>query len=93
LPVGTALGDNLHGADFTTTNRDAAYDLAELNREQTFGGIGTTKARDVPRIDLIGFDRARPRSRISFGGHRRRSGFSSSSITGFRKNRSTKPSP
>ena len=56
MPVGTALGDNLHGADFTTTNRDATYDLAELNREQAFGGIGTTKARDVPRINLIGFD-------------------------------------
>ncbi len=35
---------------------DAAYGLAELNKETTFGGLGTTKARDVPLIDLSGFD-------------------------------------
>src|SRR5271170_7577743 len=35
---------------------NATYDLAELNKEQTLGGIGATKARDVPRIDLSGFE-------------------------------------
>ena len=39
-----------------TTGKDAAYDLVELNKEQTLGGIGTTKARDVPRIDMSGFE-------------------------------------
>jgi non-haem dioxygenase in morphine synthesis N-terminal len=39
-----------------TASGDAAYDLAELNKEQTFGGIGTIEARDVPRIDMSGFD-------------------------------------
>ena len=39
-----------------TESGDAAYDLAELNKEQTFGGIGTIEARDVPRIDMSGFD-------------------------------------
>jgi isopenicillin N synthase-like dioxygenase len=38
------------------TMTDAAYGLAELNKETTFGGIGTTKARDVPLIDLSDFD-------------------------------------
>ncbi|MBB5692839.1 isopenicillin N synthase family dioxygenase [Muricoccus pecuniae] len=31
------------------------YALRELNREKTFGGMGTTKARNVPRIDLSNF--------------------------------------
>jgi len=35
----------------------ATYDLPELNLETTFGGIGTTKHRDVPRIDLSDFER------------------------------------
>ena len=39
-----------------TTGSNATFDLAELNKEQTFGGIGTTKARDVPRIDMSGFE-------------------------------------
>ena len=39
-----------------TTGNDAAYDLVELNKEQTLGGVGTTKARDVPRIDMSGFE-------------------------------------
>ncbi|MCB1424889.1 MAG: 2-oxoglutarate and iron-dependent oxygenase domain-containing protein [Zhengella sp.] len=33
------------------------YSLAELNREATIGGMGTTVARDVPRIDLSDFAR------------------------------------
>lgn len=32
------------------------YGLAELNLEKTFGGIGGTKAREVPRIDLSRFE-------------------------------------
>ena len=32
------------------------YDLPELNLETTFGGIGKTKHRDVPRIDLGNFE-------------------------------------
>ena len=39
-----------------TTSNNAAYGLAELNKEQNFGGIGATKARDVPRIDMSGFE-------------------------------------
>ncbi len=35
----------------------ATYDLPELNLETTFGGVGTTKQRDVPRIDLGNFEK------------------------------------
>ncbi len=31
------------------------YSLAELNKEATIGGMGTTVARDVPKIDLSDF--------------------------------------
>ena len=34
----------------------ATYDLPELNLETTFGGIGKTKQRDVPRIDMSDFE-------------------------------------
>jgi isopenicillin N synthase-like dioxygenase len=34
----------------------AAYGLAELNQEKTFGGIGGLKDRDVPRIDLSQYE-------------------------------------
>lgn len=34
----------------------AAYGLDELKKEQTFGGIGATKARFVPRIDMRNFE-------------------------------------
>ena len=39
---------------------NTAYGLAELKKEQTLGGIGETKARDVPRIDMSGFDKRKP---------------------------------
>jgi isopenicillin N synthase-like dioxygenase len=39
-----------------TTQSDAAYALDELKKEQTFGGIGKNKVRDVPRIDMSGFE-------------------------------------
>ena len=39
-----------------TTNGNSAYALDELNKERTLGGIGATKARDVPRIDLGDFE-------------------------------------
>ncbi len=32
------------------------YDLDELNKEKTFGGMGRTKEREVPRIDLSDFE-------------------------------------
>lgn len=35
---------------------DTSYALAELNKEKTFGGIGATKARAVPRIDMSDFE-------------------------------------
>jgi isopenicillin N synthase-like dioxygenase len=38
------------------TRGNAAYALEELNKEQTFGGMGTTKARDVRRIDMSNFE-------------------------------------
>jgi isopenicillin N synthase-like dioxygenase len=40
-----------------TTQSNAAYGLAELKKELTFGGIGATKARDIPRIDISDFDK------------------------------------
>jgi isopenicillin N synthase-like dioxygenase len=39
------------------TNSNATHALDELNKEQTFGGLGHTKVRDVPRIDMSNFDR------------------------------------
>jgi isopenicillin N synthase-like dioxygenase len=39
-----------------TNHSDAVFDLAELKKEQTFGGVGAIKVRDVPRIDLIAFE-------------------------------------
>lgn len=39
-----------------TSLSNGNYGLAELNQEKTFGGIGGTKARDVPRIDLRNFE-------------------------------------
>ena len=36
------------------------YALEELNRERAFGGEGTTKARDVPVIDMSDFERRKP---------------------------------
>ncbi len=38
------------------TTSNTSYGLAELNLEKTFGGIGKTKMRDVPRIDLSRFE-------------------------------------
>ncbi len=38
-----------------TTPGNSAYSLAELAKEQTLGGVGAPKARDVPRIDMSGF--------------------------------------
>jgi isopenicillin N synthase-like dioxygenase len=35
---------------------NAAYGLAELNKETTFGGLGTTRTREVPVIDLGDFE-------------------------------------
>jgi isopenicillin N synthase-like dioxygenase len=39
----------------TAMNTNAAYGLAELNKEKSFGGVGGTKLRDVPRIDMSNF--------------------------------------
>jgi isopenicillin N synthase-like dioxygenase len=39
-----------------TTRSNAAFDLVELRKEQTFGGIGATKARNIPRIDMSNFE-------------------------------------
>jgi isopenicillin N synthase-like dioxygenase len=40
---------------FMNTPSNAAYALDELNKESTFRGMGTTKAREVPRIDMSNF--------------------------------------
>ncbi len=37
-------------------NANAAYGLAELNKETTFDGMGTVKAREVPLIDMSDFE-------------------------------------
>jgi isopenicillin N synthase-like dioxygenase len=39
-----------------TAHNNADPGLAELQKERTFGGVGATKARDVPRIDLSDFE-------------------------------------
>ncbi len=38
------------------TQSSAAYGLAELNKEATIGAMGTTKVRDVPRIDMSHYE-------------------------------------
>ena len=38
-----------------TAHNNADPGLAELRKERTLGGIGATKSRDVPRIDLSDF--------------------------------------
>ncbi|TPG57145.1 isopenicillin N synthase family oxygenase [Roseomonas nepalensis] len=37
------------------SSTERGYGLEELNRETTFGGLGTTKERAVPRIDMSDF--------------------------------------
>lgn len=39
-----------------TNHGSAAYALDELNQETTFGGVGGTKHRDIPRIDMSRFE-------------------------------------
>ncbi len=39
-----------------TVTAKATYDLPELNLESTFGGVGKTKQRDVPQIDMSDFE-------------------------------------
>ena len=39
-----------------TAHNNADPGLAELQKERTFGGMGETKARDVPRIDFSDFE-------------------------------------
>ncbi len=36
---------------------NAAYALDELKKESTFRGMGTTKAREVPKIDMSNFEK------------------------------------
>ena len=50
-----------------TPPANAAYGLAELKKEQGLGGIGATKARDVPRIDMSGFEARKAEIADSFG--------------------------
>ena len=40
----------------TSATAQSDYSLAELNKERDFGGIGKTKARDVPQIDMSDFE-------------------------------------
>ena len=39
-----------------TIHSNATFGLDELKKEQTFRGVGATKARDVPRIDMSAFE-------------------------------------
>jgi hypothetical protein len=56
LRPATAVQDAASDWTAMTMTAKAAYDLPELNRETNFGGLGTTKHREVPRIDLSGFE-------------------------------------
>jgi len=38
-----------------TNTATKGYGLAELNKEKTFGGLGATKVREVPLVDLSNF--------------------------------------
>ena len=38
-----------------TTQSQTTFALDELKKEQTFRGMGATKARDIPRIDMSAF--------------------------------------
>ena len=49
------LGERAHW-DGDEGRVGTAYGLTELNKEKTFGGIGATKARAVPRIDMSDFE-------------------------------------
>lgn len=40
----------------TKTMTQTGYGLAELNKEATIGAMGTTKMRDVPRIDMSHYE-------------------------------------
>jgi isopenicillin N synthase-like dioxygenase len=42
------------------TNANAAYQLAELNKEKRIGGVGGIKARDIPLIDMKNFEARKP---------------------------------
>ena len=39
-----------------TTDSEATFGLDELKKEQTFRGMGATKVRDIPRIDMNDFE-------------------------------------
>lgn len=43
----------------TTPATTRSYDLAELEKETTFGGLGVEKAREVPQIDLTDYQTRR----------------------------------
>ena len=42
------------------TNGNAAYQLAELDKEKTIGGVGGMKARNIPLIDMNNFEARKP---------------------------------
>jgi isopenicillin N synthase-like dioxygenase len=42
------------------TNTNTAYQLAELDKEKTIGGVGGIKARDIPLIDMKNFEARKP---------------------------------
>jgi isopenicillin N synthase-like dioxygenase len=42
------------------TNGNAAYQLAELDKEKTIGGVGGIKARNIPLIDMNNFEARKP---------------------------------
>ena len=47
------------------TTRSANFGMAELEKERTIGGMGQTRERDVPRIDLSDFDARKAEDRRS----------------------------
>jgi isopenicillin N synthase-like dioxygenase len=51
-----ATGDATMTGHSKIAGDTVAPDLAELRKERALGGLGATKARDVPRIDLSDFD-------------------------------------
>ena len=78
-------------------HRNVAHDnvdpgLAELQKERTLGGLGATKIREVPRIDLSDFEGRKSEIADHLWQASTDIGFFQIVNHVFRRSRSTKPS-